>query len=133
MYNCGKFVVKESSMNKEKLIRKFDNQSRLYEMRRKKRSEQKWREKLIGNARGEVLEVAVGAGANFHYYPEDVHVTAVDFSNAMLSKAKESAVDNGVGHISCNPILNPFRFLKIHSIPSSRHYLFAVTIILLEC
>jgi ubiquinone/menaquinone biosynthesis C-methylase UbiE len=83
-------------MNKEKLIRKFDNQSRLYEMRRKKRSERKWREKLIGNARGEVLEVAVGAGANFHYYPEDVHVTAVDFSNAMLSKAKESAVDNGV-------------------------------------
>lgn len=50
-------------MDKEKLIRKFDNQSKIYEVRRKKQSERKWWEKLIGSAKGKVLEVAVGAGA----------------------------------------------------------------------
>ncbi|MCQ6562757.1 class I SAM-dependent methyltransferase [Paenibacillus mendelii] len=83
-------------MDKEKLIRKFDNQSRVYEMRRKKQTERIWREKLIGSAKGKVLEVAVGAGANFHFYPPNVDVTAVDFSDAMLSKAKESAIASNV-------------------------------------
>lgn len=83
-------------MSKEKLIRKFDNQSNVYEMRRKRQSERKWRTKLIGSATGKVLEVAVGAGANFHFYPKDVEVTAVDFSSKMLSKAKESAAENGI-------------------------------------
>lgn len=83
-------------MDKEKLIRKFDNQSNIYEMRRKKQSERKWREKLIGSAKGKVLEVAVGAGANFYFYPKDVDVTAVDFSGAMLSKARESATASKV-------------------------------------
>lgn len=83
-------------MDKEKLIRKFDNQSKIYEMRRKKQSERNWREKLIGCAKGKVLEVAVGAGANFSFYSKDVDVTAVDFSGAMLSKAKESAMASNV-------------------------------------
>ncbi|QJD82907.1 class I SAM-dependent methyltransferase [Cohnella herbarum] len=83
-------------MDKQKLIRKFDNQSQIYEMRRKKQSERKWREKLIGSAKGKVLEVAVGAGANFCFYPKDVDVTAVDFSAAMLSKAQESAAASQV-------------------------------------
>ncbi|GED70727.1 SAM-dependent methyltransferase [Brevibacillus reuszeri] len=83
-------------MDKEKLISKFDHQSKIYEMRRKKQSEKKWREKLIGSAKGKVLEVAVGAGANFYFYPKNVDVTAVDFSGAMLSKAKESATASNV-------------------------------------
>lgn len=83
-------------MNKEKLIHKFDKQSKMYERRRKHKTEQKWRKTLIGSAKGKVLEVAVGAGANFHFYPKDVEVTAVDFSSEMLSKAKESASENGV-------------------------------------
>lgn len=83
-------------MNKEKLIRKFDHQSSIYEKRRMKQSERDWREKLIRCAQGNVLEIAVGAGANFCFYPNDVVVTAVDFSGAMLSKAKESAMVSGV-------------------------------------
>jgi ubiquinone/menaquinone biosynthesis C-methylase UbiE len=83
-------------LNNEKLIRKFNRQAKMYEMRRKKNTEKKWREKLISCAKGKVLEVAVGAGANFHFYPQDVEVTAVDFSEDMLRKAKESAVDNGI-------------------------------------
>lgn len=83
-------------MNKEKLIRKFDKQSNIYEMRRKKQSERRWRSTLLGSAKGKVLEIAVGAGANFHFYPKDVEVTAVDFSSEMLSKAKVSAAESGI-------------------------------------
>ncbi|TFE31855.1 class I SAM-dependent methyltransferase [Cohnella luojiensis] len=83
-------------MSKEKLIRKFDKQARLYEVRRKKKSERVWREKLISCAKGRVLEVSVGAGANFHYYSKDVQVTAIDFSPEMLNKAKQAAVEIGI-------------------------------------
>ncbi|WP_373228623.1 class I SAM-dependent methyltransferase [Cohnella sp.] len=83
-------------MSKEKLIRKFDRQARFYEVRRKRKTQQEWREKLISCAKGRVLEVSVGAGANFHFYPQDVQVTAVDFSLEMLNKAKQAAAETGV-------------------------------------
>ncbi len=41
--------------------------------------------------KGEVLELAVGAGANFPFYPPGINVTATDFSEAMLEKAKQAA------------------------------------------
>ncbi|KIL37459.1 methyltransferase type 11 [Cohnella kolymensis] len=80
-------------MSNEKLIRKFDKQAKVYEARRKKLTERVWREKLISCAKGRVLEVAVGAGANFHYYPKGIELTAVDFS---LNKAKTAAADYGI-------------------------------------
>lgn len=83
-------------MNKDKIIRTFDKQAKIYEKRRRKRSERKWREKLLSHAKGKVLEVAVGAGANFHFYPQEVEVTAVDFSEGMLKKAKEAAIEEGI-------------------------------------
>ncbi|NOU93194.1 methyltransferase domain-containing protein [Paenibacillus sp. LMG 31456] len=83
-------------MSKEKLIRKFDKQSKVYEIRRKQQSERKWRSALLRSAKGKVLEVAVGAGANFSFYPKDVEVIAVDFSSEMLSKAKASAAESGI-------------------------------------
>jgi ubiquinone/menaquinone biosynthesis C-methylase UbiE len=83
-------------VNNEKLIRKFDKQSKMYEIRRKKLTERAWREKLISCASGRVLEVAVGAGANFHYYPQRIALTAVDFSPDMLNKAKIAAKDYGI-------------------------------------
>ncbi|USK36623.1 class I SAM-dependent methyltransferase (plasmid) [Bacillus sp. F19] len=83
-------------MNKDKIIRTFDKQAKIYEKRRRKRSERKWREKLLSSARGKVLEVAVGAGANFHFYPQGVEVTAIDFSEGMLKKAKEAAIEEGI-------------------------------------
>jgi ubiquinone/menaquinone biosynthesis C-methylase UbiE len=38
-----------------------------------------------------VLELAVGAGANFPFYPPGIKITAADFSEAMLEKAKLAA------------------------------------------
>ncbi|TET13504.1 MAG: class I SAM-dependent methyltransferase [Dehalococcoidia bacterium] len=38
-----------------------------------------------------VLEIGVGTGQNFPYYPADAEITAVDFSEKMLERAKNRA------------------------------------------
>ena len=83
-------------MERTPLIRKFDKQAPHYEKRRKEQTQKVWRETLLRSPQGHVLEVAVGAGANFPYYPKHVEVTAVDFSPEMIRKAKESAHENGI-------------------------------------
>lgn len=50
-----------------------------------------WREKLWDKAAGHhILEVGVGTGKNFDYYPKDARITAVDFSPAMLKQAEQA-------------------------------------------
>lgn len=49
----------------------------------------KWRDLLWSKVEGiHILEVGVGTGKNFSYYPPDVVITAVDFSDRMLKRAK---------------------------------------------
>ncbi|HLR43304.1 MAG TPA: class I SAM-dependent methyltransferase [Pseudogracilibacillus sp.] len=48
-----------------------------------------WREDLLKNVQGNILEVGVGTGANFPYYPEGVHVIGIDFSPKMLEVAEK--------------------------------------------
>lgn len=49
----------------------------------------RWREKLWAEVKGpRVLEVGVGTGKNFPYYPKDATVTAIDFSPRMLDRAR---------------------------------------------
>lgn len=78
-------------MDDGKISKKFDRQANLYERQRERQALSTWRRKLIRHAHGNVLELAVGAGANFSYYKRDVHVTAVDISPKMIEKAKEGA------------------------------------------
>ena len=78
-------------VEKQKLIHIFDRQATQYEKKREGSKLKNWRQHLLKHAKGEVLELAVGAGANFPYYPSKVKVTATDFSEAMLEKAKGSA------------------------------------------
>ena len=47
--------------------------------------------RLLERASGRVLEVAVGTGKNFHHYPPDCRMTAVDVSREMLNIARERA------------------------------------------
>lgn len=53
------------------------------------------REWVCGQATGEVLEVAVGTGRNLEFYPEDVRLTGIDFSPAMLDLARRRAAELG--------------------------------------
>jgi ubiquinone/menaquinone biosynthesis C-methylase UbiE len=52
----------------------------------------KWRGLLWSKVEGtRILEVGVGTGKNSSYYPSDAEITAVDFSNRMLKRAKDKA------------------------------------------
>jgi ubiquinone/menaquinone biosynthesis C-methylase UbiE len=78
-------------VDKQKLIRIFDKQAARYDNHREDAQQTRWRRQLIGCAKGEVLELAVGAGANFPFYPSGIQLTAADFSGAMLAKARQAA------------------------------------------
>ena len=48
-----------------------------------------WRERLWEKAEGpDILEVGVGTGKNFDYYPDNARITAIDFSPKMIEQAQ---------------------------------------------
>jgi ubiquinone/menaquinone biosynthesis C-methylase UbiE len=49
------------------------------------------RRRLLQQASGRVLEVAVGTGKNLHSYPANCRISAVDVSSEMLSVARKRA------------------------------------------
>jgi ubiquinone/menaquinone biosynthesis C-methylase UbiE len=54
------------------------------------------REWVCSRASGEVLEVAVGTGRNFPFYPQGVRLTGIDLSPAMLKLAHKKADELGL-------------------------------------
>ena len=48
-----------------------------------------WREELLRDAKGKVLEVGVGTGANLSHYPPGLEIVGIDFSPRMLAYAQE--------------------------------------------
>lgn len=83
----------------EEIREKYERASRWYEfvdaplemlgVRRLRRD-------LLRHAAGQVLEVAVGTGANLPLYPPGLKITAVDLSPAMLGKARKKAEKIGL-------------------------------------
>jgi len=52
----------------------------------------RWRSRLRQKIRGKrALEIGVGTGKNFSYYPNDVKITAIDLSSRMLARALRRA------------------------------------------
>lgn len=52
----------------------------------------RWRQRLWFGLQGrKILEVGVGTGKNMPYYPPDAHITAIDLSVRMLSRARKRA------------------------------------------
>jgi len=52
----------------------------------------RWRELLWSKVEGEkILEVGVGTGKNFPFYPQSLQITAIDLSEKTLAKAREKA------------------------------------------
>lgn len=57
----------------------------------------KWRRMLWSKVEGRsMLEVGVGTGKNFPYYPAGAEATAVDFSEKMLARARDKVRKQGV-------------------------------------
>ncbi len=58
----------------------------------------KWRKILWSKVDGnKILEVGVGTGKNFPYYPNNGEITAIDFSEKMLARARQRAEKQKVG------------------------------------
>ncbi len=53
----------------------------------------KWRKELTKEAEGRTLEVGIGTGKNIPYYPDDVEVTGIDFSERMVEIAGKKTND----------------------------------------
>jgi ubiquinone/menaquinone biosynthesis C-methylase UbiE len=90
--------VRSSSAETERVQRIYDNLAQRYD-----KAMAVWEQVLFGDgrrwvcsqARGDVLDVAVGTGRNLPYYREDVHLTAVDMSRAILEIARHRAEQLG--------------------------------------
>lgn len=78
----------------EKSRRVWDKHSRTYDKsmafweRRVFEGDREW---VCGQAEGDVLEVAVGSGRNFSFYPRQVRVSGFDLSPAMVELARARA------------------------------------------
>jgi len=80
--------------NTEKVRKRYDRISKVYdifEQPMEMMALKKWREEIAKDLKGKVLEVGVGTGKNIPYYPDDIEVTAIDFSEKMLAKATRKA------------------------------------------
>ncbi|MFH1647996.1 MAG: methyltransferase domain-containing protein [Chloroflexota bacterium] len=84
----------------ESARRRYDRNAALYDLIEgvvERTRYSRWRQMLWSKVEGqEVLEVGVGTGKNFPYYPENASVTAVDFSEGMLRRARDKAARLGV-------------------------------------
>lgn len=91
-------VVSAESKDLELRRRHWDKHSRSYDkqmgfMERKFFGDtRKW---VCRQARGEVLEVAVGTGLNLDWYPDETRLTGIDLSSRMLDLARRRADATG--------------------------------------
>lgn len=79
-----------------KLVRFWDRQAPTYDQKMssvERRMFPQSRQWVCGRARGATLEVAIGTGANLVHYPNDVELTGIDWSPAMLDLARARASD----------------------------------------
>lgn len=81
-------------IHSEKIRKRYNKASRFYDILEapmEMMSLKEWRIGLMKELTGNVLEVGVGTGKNIEYYPNDINITAIDFSERMLEKAREKA------------------------------------------
>lgn len=85
---------KEPDINKSYILQQYDSTAEKYASReflQECLGVGRLRRKLLQFADGNVLEVAVGTGANLSYYPNSCVLTAIDFSKSMLQVAMKKA------------------------------------------
>jgi len=75
----------------DKTASRYDRQIKLFE-RILFGDGRRW---VCSQAQGDVLELAVGTGRNLRFYPNDVRLTGIELSHAMLDLAKHEAAALG--------------------------------------
>jgi phosphatidylethanolamine/phosphatidyl-N-methylethanolamine N-methyltransferase len=55
-----------------------------------------WRKTLLAKAKGRILEIGVGTGKNFNYYPSGADVTGIDIADRMIDLARKNASKSGL-------------------------------------
>lgn len=92
--------MKEETQKTEAVRRRYDRIAPLYDLMEglvERSRYSKWRELLWSKVEGsEILEVGAGTGKNFPYYSANAEITAIDFSEKMLSRAREKAKKQNV-------------------------------------
>lgn len=76
-----------------KIQKRYNRIARFYDVLDKpmEAAVSKWREKMLLEAEGKVLEVGIGTGRNIPYYPQDTELTGIDFSPKMVEIARKKA------------------------------------------
>ena len=84
-------IMEGETMMGERTKKRYDRLARFYDFLEaplEKLRFASWRTRLRDRIRGPLaLEVGVGTGKNFPFYPSNVEMTAIDFSPRMLLKA----------------------------------------------
>jgi len=84
------------NINTEKVKRRYNRAAIVYDILESPMeimALKKWRIDVMRELKGKVLEVGVGTGKNIPYYPENIDITAIDFSDRMLKRARLKAED----------------------------------------
>ena len=81
------------SIETKKIKNRYNRISRIYDILERPMEVMmmsQWREKLVKAIEGEqVLEVGVGTGKNLFFYPDNLEIIGIDFSEKMLEKANK--------------------------------------------
>lgn len=80
----------------DKTKRRFNRFAKLYDIFEWpfKKKFSRLRKMLVSQAEGKTLEVGIGTGSNVPFYPADVELTGIDFSEKMISIALQKSKDN---------------------------------------
>lgn len=85
----GRYLITEKAKRKWNRISSYYD---IYESLLEKMILSNWRKELFGHLEGEeILEIGVGTGKNFDFYPSGMKFTAIDFSPGMLERARRKA------------------------------------------
>lgn len=79
----------------ERIKKRYNRNAKIYDVMDRMMST-KERIKLLEDVHGDVLEVGIGTGMNLPYYPDNVSLTGIDFSEKMLKKAEAKVAALGM-------------------------------------
>lgn len=80
----------------EKIRNRYDRVSRVYDLFEQPiemMALRRYRKDIMKELKGKVLEVGIGTGKNIPYYPDNIDITAIDFSSKMLERARIKATN----------------------------------------